>query len=134
LAGACTHTAIENCCHTDDECPEDFICIDNVCTENPNPECEGATCTTFIECSTENPDCVCTTLFGGGGFCVPGSTPCQPLARCPNGNECSAGELCAVNTCCGENVCIPVALECVLGFTSRAAAPGETDGLTIGGR
>ena len=39
----------------------------------PNPQCIGATCTTFIPCAT-NAACVCVTSSSGGGFCVDGGT------------------------------------------------------------
>jgi hypothetical protein len=80
---------------------------------SPNPECTGATCATFSQfpCSS-NPDCVCTTLAAGGGFCVPGSTSCASLAACGAGNTCPAGSLCVVNTCCAGAVCVPTSLTC----------------------
>lgn len=132
--GTCVHSPIDGCCHSNDECADGFVCIDNTCTENPNPECAGETCDTFTPCSSENADCVCTTLFTGGGFCVPGSTSCEGLTRCPNGNECPGDALCTVNTCCQENVCVPIDLACVLGEGfSRAAAPVNTGADTIGG-
>ena len=76
---------------------------------NPDPECQGAACTTFVNCASSNPDCVCTTTFSGGGFCVPGSTSCGAgSGACGPGGTCPAGELCLVDTCCGQPVCIPI--------------------------
>lgn len=79
---------------------------------NPNPECQGANCATFIPCSSDNPDCVCTTTSSGGGFCVPGSTSCAVVGDCsgPNADQCPPGSVCVVDTCCGRPVCVPVEL------------------------
>jgi hypothetical protein len=99
----------------------------------PNPECAGAQCGTFTQCSSGNPDCVCVSLSGGGGLCVPGSTQCAGLTLCPTGTECAPGELCAVNTCCVNAVCVPVALECEKGTGSSGAARASSGANTIGG-
>ena len=122
-------------------CPVDeIVCGDGetfnpetcACELGPNPECAGATCSTFVACDSTNPDCVCTTLFNGGGLCVPGSTSCVSLAACSADGGCPDGSLCAVNTCCGTPVCIPVDLECSgSGATFRSFS---SDGPTIGGR
>lgn len=97
-----------------------------------NPLCVGATCETFIECST-NPDCVCVTLSSGGGLCIPGSTLCASLTACGEGNTCPAGSLCAVNTCCVTPVCIPTALtEACAG--GQAAGPRTKVPGSIGGK
>jgi hypothetical protein len=102
------------------------------CEDSPDPECAGATCTTFIPCDTTNPDCVCTTLVNGGGLCVPGSTNCSILAACGADGSCPEGSLCAVDTCCGSPVCIPIDLECSgAGATFRTFSDG---GPTIGGQ
>ena len=97
-----------------------------------NPLCVGATCDTFIGCST-NPDCVCVTLANGAGFCVPGSTSCGGLSQCGAGNTCPAGFVCALNTCCGIPVCLSNGLgaACAAGTaqTPSARVPG-----TIAGR
>lgn len=124
--GACVNEPIPGCCHVDDDCPRGQVCIDNVCTDNPNPECAGQSCTTFTPCSPTNGDCVCTTVTEGGGLCVPGSTPCSGLGRCPGGTgDCAAGELCVEASCCGENVCVPISLneQCpTAGFAGFTAA------------
>ena len=96
-----------------------------------NPACVGATCATFIACST-NPDCVCVTLSTGSGFCVPGSTSCAIIGPCGEGNTCPAGSVCAVNTCCATPVCLPndLGAQCAAG-TSQATAtriPGTLAG------
>ena len=140
VPGGCVHTPIPGCCHTDDECPRGQVCLDNVCTDNPNPECAGETCETFTGCSPANSDCVCTTTTAGGGLCVPGSTPCAGLTPCPSGGaECAADELCIEASCCGNNVCVPIGLneQCPTGggITSRSAVesrPSSGPG-TIGG-
>lgn len=123
-ATGCINEPIAGCCFTDDECPEGQVCLENVCTDNPTPECAGLTCTTFTECSPANSDCVCTTITEGGGLCVPGSTPCAGLADCNNSGDCAAGALCVEASCCGRNVCVPVVLndQCPPATTSRAAA------------
>jgi hypothetical protein len=77
---------------------------------NPHPECIGATCDTFEQCSSGNPDCVCTTTSEGGGFCIPGSTHCADLADCTTSADCSGGAVCIVNTCCGGGKCAPQSL------------------------
>jgi hypothetical protein len=109
-----------------------------LCGGGPNPECAGATCDTFVECSSGNPDCVCvTTEPGPGGLCIPGSTLCSTLTPCGPNFECPAGELCAVNTCCGIPVCAPISLECVTDQAASDAAftpPSDGGGPTIGSR
>jgi hypothetical protein len=76
-------------------------------TPQPHPECAGASCQTFIPCSSSNPDCVCVTSAGGAGFCVPGSTPCAAGPPCDTNLGCPSGFTCFVETCCGEPVCGP---------------------------
>jgi hypothetical protein len=73
----------------------------------PDPECMGATCETFRECSSLNPDCICITT-PDGGLCVPGSTSCEVGPPCEPGNVCPDGFFCAIDTCCGFPVCTPV--------------------------
>jgi len=75
------------------------------------PECEGATCETFISCNVGG-NCgdlgVCGSVYEGSGVCVDGSTPCAGLTECPNGTgDCAVGELCFVESCCVVNVCVP---------------------------
>jgi hypothetical protein len=94
---------------------------------NPNPECVGATCTTFKQCSS-NPDCVCTTTSTGGGFCVPGSTQCNTLTACGAGNSCPAGSLCVLNSCCSGPVCVPTSLTCPPSGASGASYGGSSSG------
>jgi hypothetical protein len=131
-AGSCVHDPIAGCCLQDGDCPRGQICVDNRCTDNPNPECQGKTCGSFEQCSPTNPDCICTTTTSGGGFCVPGHTPCAGLTRCPSG-DCPTGSLCVEGSCCGEPVCVPTTLTCVAG--ARAARrPRSKGGRTIGGR
>jgi len=124
-ATGCINTPIDGCCFTDDDCPEDQVCIDNVCTDNPSPQCVGLTCDTFTQCSAANSDCVCGTIVEGGGLCVPGSTPCAGLADCNNSGDCPADQLCATASCCQRNVCVPVVLvdQCPqdTGLTSRSS-------------
>jgi len=104
----------------------------------PNPECVGASCSTFIQCSSGNPDCICVTT-DQGGLCVPGSTACGGLVVCPNGTaDCPTGELCAVNTCCGGPVCVPLELACVLDggaapLRTSSAQPTPTGANTLAG-
>jgi hypothetical protein len=101
-------------------------------TPGPNPECEGATCTTFIQCSSGNPDCVCVSICPGGGLCVPGSTLCSSLLPCDN-CDCPDGQLCAVDTCCGIPVCIPISLECEADGAGTGAARTSSGAGTVGG-
>jgi hypothetical protein len=103
-------------------------------TPGPNPECAGATCTTFRQCAANNPDCVCTTVFGGGGFCVPGSTSCGVTGVCGPAGECPPGNICVIETCCGEPVCVPLDLECESTGAGAGAAHAASGGPgTIGG-
>jgi hypothetical protein len=101
----------------------------------PHPECVGATCATFIACSSANPDCVCVTT-DDGGFCVPGSTSCAGLAPCPGGTsaECPSGSHCAVDTCCGSGVCVPDALtaQCPAGAGGAGATAPRIPGTLAG--
>ena len=103
---------------------------------NPNPECRGANCATFIPCSSDNPDCVCTTTFTGGGFCVPGSTSCAVTGNCEADGSCPPGNICVVDTCCGVPVCVPTDLNALCPPASGAAASGSRTSSgpgTIGG-
>ncbi len=80
-------------------------CSSGICA---SPECEAATCETFVLCQGD-PDCVCVSLAGGGagGVCVIGATPCGELTLCPGGvGDCAPGEVCAVDTCCVDPVCV----------------------------
>jgi Dictyostelium (slime mold) repeat len=126
-ATGCINEPIAGCCFTDDECGEDQVCSGNVCTDNPHPECASATCGSFTPCSSSNGDCVCGSIVGGGGFCVPGSTDCAGLSSCDT-NDCAANEVCLQNTCCGRNVCVSLDLN---GFcpadTSARGSAGTTE-------
>jgi hypothetical protein len=135
-ATGCVHTPIVGCCHTDADCPRGQVCIDNVCTNNPAPVCVGETCDTFTQCSPANPDCVCGTVVGGGGICVPGSTPCADLTPCPNGqSDCATGELCTEQSCCGEQVCVPIDLsdQCPLAGAAITSEIPHSAERTFGG-
>jgi len=97
-----------------------------------HPECTGASCSTFIPCSSTNPDCVCAALgapFGPGGICVPGSTSCGVTGPCGPSGECPAGNVCVVDTCCGGPVCIPAGLTSACPVT---AAPITAHRVTTG--
>lgn len=104
-----------------------------------NPECEPATCATFIPCN-EGGNCdslgVCASVYEGGGTCVYGPTPCAGLTRCPDGTveDCAVGEVCVVETCCVDNVCVPPDAFCwPAGATSAEATPSpSTAGSTVG--
>jgi hypothetical protein len=110
--GGCVHTPIPNCCEVNEECPLGQVCLDNQCTDNPSPQCEGETCETLTSCS-DTAGCVCGSIVDGGGICVPGETPCADLTPCPNGAaDCDADEVCIEQSCCGEQVCVPVSLTC----------------------
>jgi hypothetical protein len=91
----------------------------------PNPQCIGASCTTFIPCAT-NPNCVCITSSSGGGFCLDGTTSCAVIGPCgpAPGFTCPAGSFCAVDTCCGQPICAPFSASAVCQATS-APAPGR---------
>ncbi|MGH2617893.1 MAG: hypothetical protein ACRDJC_21910, partial [Thermomicrobiales bacterium] len=132
--GDCVNEPIPGCCLRDEECPRGQICVDNRCTDDPNPECAGETCRTFTGCSPINPDCVCTTTFTGGGFCVPGSTPCAGLPDCEADGGCPVGSLCLEATCCDRPVCVPNALECTQGARATSRADARRGGRTIAGR
>lgn len=102
----------------------------------PNrPECAGATCGSFTSCST-NVDCVCGSVAGGGGICVPGSTACESLQLCEN-LVCPPGSVCSVNSCCGDPVCIPLSSTAACppfnGQRTASAARVSTGAGTFGG-
>ncbi len=99
----------------------------------PNPECRGETCTTFTHCSS-NCDCVCVDAHEAGGFCIPGSTPCDSLTPCEAG-ACPPGSVCTFDTCCEIPVCIPISLtgQCPPGECVTAAARTSTSGATVAG-
>src|SRR5208282_2849272 len=90
----------EKCCPLGQTCDKHGKC------KNPFEECTPATCDTFIPCSSTNSDCVCGSIADGGGFCVPGSTPCAGLPTCSTNADCSKGSICLVDTCCGPGVCV----------------------------
>jgi hypothetical protein len=99
-------------------------------------ECIGGICGELIECSSENPDCVCVSTVDGG-LCIPGATECFGLPLCPDG-VCPAGSTCASDTCCGDPVCIPldVADACrpaAFGFSGRGGTRVSTGPGTVGG-
>jgi hypothetical protein len=123
-------------------CQSNFTCDTTqnppVCM-SPHEECAGATCSTFVPCSSANPDCVCGTIAEGGGLCVPGSTQCASLATCSSSADCGPDALCTIGSCCDEPVCVPISLssQCPEGTAvrpsgSRPAANGK--GPTIGHR
>ena len=122
-------------CETDADCAADFFCNGCICTPEVSPECEGATCSTFIPC---NPDSgciqpVCATTPDQGGVCLEGATGCAGLLPCATSTDCPDGGACAVNTCCGAlGVCVPASAFCRPGATATAQpAPVKTDGSTI---
>jgi hypothetical protein len=94
-----------------------------------HPECTGATCGTFTECSSGNPDCVCGSICGPGGpggICVPGSTSCGSLLPCAPDLSCLAGSVCACGSCCGIPVCVPIALTSVCPTTTAPITTHRT--------
>ena len=104
----------------------------------PDPECQGADCSTFINCAS-NPDpdlfCACFTT-DVGGFCLP-SRLCNELVPCPGGtDDCPAGEVCLIGSCCGINVCQPISEGAVCDSPAAGAlAPARrASGLTTTGR
>jgi hypothetical protein len=102
----------------------------------PNsPECEGATCASFTPCST-NVDCVCGSVAGGGGICVPGSTSCESLQLCDN-LACPPGSVCTVESCCVDPVCVPLSVtaECppLTGLRTATAERVRAGAGTFGG-
>jgi hypothetical protein len=123
------------CCAAGETC-EEGVCVG----DNPDPECAGATCETFLPCSDNNPDCVCVTLASGGGLCMPGSTLCSIIGECGVDFSCPPGSACGVDTCCGYPVCLPLDLHdlCVEGldngFATAALAWMAGQGPTVGGR
>jgi MYXO-CTERM domain-containing protein len=71
----CSNTPVENCCHTDEDCPENFSCVQssNTCVEDPPPppppppdETEGGNEETE---SGGNETTGTVTDDGGGGGC-----------------------------------------------------------------
>lgn len=83
--------------------------------QSPNPECEGATCETFIPCDPAG-GCVmpvCATIAEGGGVCVEGTTPCAGLLDCNTSEDCPNEGFCIVDTCCVRPVCAPPEIWCV---------------------
>ena len=100
----------------------------NCCNLSPNPECEGATCSTFIPCmegSSCGNDGVCGTTAEGGGVCVYGPTPCDGLSDCTMSNDCPDGA-CFADSCCVRNVCVPRSAWCSEGELVPLAGDGPT--------
>ncbi|RIK68138.1 MAG: hypothetical protein DCC65_04775 [Planctomycetota bacterium] len=127
----CIDTFAADCAFKGGAFNADISCSSGICDA---PECEGATCATFVPCFGD-PACVCVRLSGGGagGVCVIGSTPCAGLAPCSDGN-CPPGSVCAVDTCCGLPVCVPQQVFCTDTSKERATAnPPAPGSLTIAG-
>ena len=106
---------------------------ENCGPESPDPECEAATCETFVPC--DNPaGCtspVCTSIVEGGGVCAEGTTPCADLEPCETSDDCTDG-YCVKDSCCVFSVCITEAIRC--GGDSNgaeAAAADVSDGPTL---
>lgn len=101
----------------------------------PNPECQGATCETFVPCAA-NQSCVCVRSSNGGGYCVDGSTSCSVIGNCgpAPGYSCPAGSFCAVDTCCQVPVCVPFSASavCQTGPAANTRAPKTGSGPQIG--
>lgn len=102
----------------------------------PNPECEGATCETFIPCDPaggcEMP--VCATIAEGGGVCVEGTTPCAGLLGCASSADCPGDGLCVVETCCRIPVCAQPEIWCVnIPENTSEASEASDAGPTLGG-
>jgi len=119
-------------------CASDEICEEGICTsDNPDPQCIGATCDTFTPCSETNSDCVCASLVSGGGLCIPGSTACAGLETCGEDFSCPPGSICSIDTCCSRPVCLPLSLHDVCeelgenGFATAALAWAAGGGATI---
>ena len=103
----------------------------------PNPECQGATCSTFVACAA-NSACVCVRSATGGGFCVLGSTSCSAIGPCGASPDfaCPAGSFCAVDTCCSGPVCVSfgASTPCQTGpAASSRTLPEGPPGTMIGG-
>ena len=103
----------------------------------PNPECQGATCATFVACAA-NATCVCVRSSSGGGFCVDGSTACAAIGDCGPSPDftCPAGSFCAVDTCCTVPVCVSFAASAVCQTGPAASTripPTGAPGTMIGG-
>jgi hypothetical protein len=101
--------------------------------ESPDPECEAATCETFIPC--ENPggcgDPICVSIVEGGGVCVEGSTGCEDSVPCETSDDCLDG-FCVKDTCCGISVCTTEAIRCDGSSDGvEAAAAAGIDGSTM---
>lgn len=123
-------------CEVDADCPAGFFCDACTCTEEPSPECDGATCATFIACNPGS-GCsapVCATT-DAGGVCLEGATPCAGLPTCNTSADCPGAGLCAVGTCCGVNVCVDPSIFCLpVGPAGASAAVVITEGTTISQR
>ena len=82
------------------------------------PECAGATCGTFRECSAPGNKCVCVTTGDPSvAYCVPAAIHCDTLQTCAPDFTCPPGFFCAVDTCCfftgtteSRPVCTPIVL------------------------
>ena len=75
--GRCAHTAIERCCLTDPDCPDDQTCVAGSCT-GAGP---CTPCAEHADCG--GPDDLCVQLRDGN-FCA---VAC-PEAGCPDGSVC----------------------------------------------
>ena len=73
---------------------------------NPHPECVGATCGNFKNCSSTDPNCLCFSTSDGGGVCFRGDTFCVDFAQCVTSSDCPTGSVCVVNSCCGYGICV----------------------------
>ena len=91
-------------------------------SENPsessdeNPECEEASCGSFVPCEEQAGSCTfadpgyCFAISNdgltvSGGICAR-STSFAPLQNCYDG-VCPPDSVCSINTCCGVPICYP---------------------------
>ncbi|HUN80789.1 MAG TPA: hypothetical protein VMV81_04690, partial [Phycisphaerae bacterium] len=125
----CIQTTAENCAAQKGAFNADIDCSSGICNA---PECAAATCQTFVPCVADT-SCVCASIEGAGssGVCLDGSTLCNTLIPCDNGN-CPPGSVCAINTCCGTPVCIPQEDFCA-GGNRAPRAPAPVGSLAIAG-
>lgn len=136
VAGVCSHTAIPNCCHTDDDCDDGLYCNgeetcggDHFCDAGTPIDCGTDVCDEAtdrcVECLS-NADCndgdACTTDTCSNNECS--STPvvcddgnpctddaCNSATGCVhtnNTNPCDDGLACTSNDACSGGACVGV--------------------------
>ena len=113
-------------CEEEHECEQGKKCIDNICSENPKPQCKNTATVqgnnVLSYCSYEQPDepCECTAPYSVKEQVMNGCYHCsKPEGEgCSVDHECEFGKACLDNGTCG----VPPSPQCPSGNSCTANA------------